>query len=160
VKQPLLSSGEIMSKLSYILKLLHLKVLNNWSDSSFDSLCKLQCRAWGATLPTSYYEAKKLINDLGLECVKIDACANYCILYWREYAHLHEFHTYRLPRWKPIEKGPSRGKEAPCKVLRYFLLKSQLRRLYMLIKMAKDMRWHKGERVEDGVIRYLADSIA
>jgi len=131
--------------------------VNNWGDSSSNSLLKLQCQAWEATLLDSYYEAKKLINDLGLECVKIDACTNDCILYWREYAQLNECRTCGFPIWKTIEKGPSRGKEVPCKVLHYFPLKSRLRRLYMSRKTVKDMRWHKDERVEDGVMRQLAD---
>ena len=37
-QEPLTMHGTTMSKLSYIVKLLHLKVLNNWSDKSFDSL--------------------------------------------------------------------------------------------------------------------------
>lgn len=73
-----------MTKLSYIVKLLHLKVLNNWSNSSFDIVLKLQREAWGTTLPDSYYEAKKSITDLVLECVKIDACENDCILFGKK----------------------------------------------------------------------------
>jgi len=30
----------------------------------------------------------------------------------------------------------------------------------MSIKMTKDMRWHKDEKVEDWVVRHLAESIA
>ena len=78
---PLTIHGTTMSKLSYIVKLMHLKVLHNWCDSSFDSLLQLERQGYGANLPTSYYEAKKLINDLGLDYSKIDACENNCILY-------------------------------------------------------------------------------
>uniref|UniRef100_A0A803N2V6 Transposase n=1 Tax=Chenopodium quinoa TaxID=63459 RepID=A0A803N2V6_CHEQI len=46
-QEPLTVDGSKMSKLSCIVKLLHLKVLNNWSDSSFDNLLKLQRQAWG-----------------------------------------------------------------------------------------------------------------
>uniref|UniRef100_A0A803N0D7 Uncharacterized protein n=1 Tax=Chenopodium quinoa TaxID=63459 RepID=A0A803N0D7_CHEQI len=45
-QEPLTIDGSKMSKLSYIMKLLHLKVLNNWSDSSFENLLKLQRQAW------------------------------------------------------------------------------------------------------------------
>uniref|UniRef100_A0A7N2LMQ0 Uncharacterized protein n=1 Tax=Quercus lobata TaxID=97700 RepID=A0A7N2LMQ0_QUELO len=37
-----------------------------------------------AELPDSLYEAKKMIRDLGLDYVKIDACRNNCMLYWKE----------------------------------------------------------------------------
>ncbi|XP_010670313.3 uncharacterized protein LOC104887394 [Beta vulgaris subsp. vulgaris] len=97
-QEPLTTNGGKMTKLSYIVKLLYLKVLNNWSDSSFDSLLKLQSKAWGTTLPDSCYEARKLITDLGLTCVKIDACENDCILYWREIAQLDKCSTCNLPR--------------------------------------------------------------
>ena len=64
--------------------------------------------------------------DLGLECVIVDACANDCILYWYEYVHLNDCPTFGFPRQKTIEKGPSKGKEAPYKVLSYFPLTSRL----------------------------------
>ncbi|XP_021750930.1 uncharacterized protein LOC110716606 isoform X1 [Chenopodium quinoa] len=160
-EEPLTSNGTTMSKLSYIVKLLHLKVLNNWSDSSFDSLLKLQGEAWGTNLPDSYYEAKKLISNLGLECVKIDACKNDCILYWKQNEHLDKCPTCSLPRYKNVPKGACNGtKKVPRKVLRHFPLKSRLQRLYMSRKTAKDMRWHKEERVDDEVMRHPADSAA
>ncbi|KAF7832296.1 uncharacterized protein G2W53_014629 [Senna tora] len=36
----------------------------------------------GAVIPNSYYDAKKVMKDLGL-----DACENDCILYFEEYAN-------------------------------------------------------------------------
>ena len=35
-------------------------------------------------LPLSIYEAKKTLNALGMECEKIHACPNDCILYRNE----------------------------------------------------------------------------
>ncbi|KAI9071962.1 hypothetical protein K1719_046073 [Acacia pycnantha] len=37
-----------------------------------------------ADIPSSFYEAKKIINRLGLNYQKIDACPNDCMLYWGE----------------------------------------------------------------------------
>ncbi|KAH0689484.1 hypothetical protein KY289_016842 [Solanum tuberosum] len=37
-----------------------------------------------ANLSNSYYEAKKIIQELGLSYNKIDACTNDCMLYWNE----------------------------------------------------------------------------
>ena len=45
-EEPLVVEDTTMSKLSYIVKLLHLKVLNNWTDSSMDNLLKLQIKLW------------------------------------------------------------------------------------------------------------------
>lgn len=142
-KVPLTMNNTTMSKLSYIVKLLHLKVLNNWCDNSFDSLLKLERQGYGANLPTSYYEAKKLIKDLGLDYCKIDACKNDCILYWKEYENLNKCPTCDLSRWKVEKESSSKGVKVPRKVLRYFPLKPRLQRLYMSRKTAKDMRWHK-----------------
>jgi hypothetical protein len=35
-------------------------------------------------LPNSFYEAKKIIWDLGLDCMKIDVCVNDRMLYWKK----------------------------------------------------------------------------
>ena len=142
-QEPLTMHGTTMSKLSYIVKLLHLKVLNNWSDKSFDSLLQLERQGYGAYLPTSYYEAKKLIKDLGLDYYKIDACENDCILYWKEHEKLIECPTCGLSRWKQEKEGSSKGVKVSRKVLRYFPLKPRLQRLYMCRNTSKDMRWHK-----------------
>ncbi|XP_021721140.1 uncharacterized protein LOC110688702 isoform X1 [Chenopodium quinoa] len=160
-QQPLTVDGTTMPKLSYIVKLLHLKVLNKWSGSSFDSLLKLQRQAYGSTIPDSYYEAKKLIKDLGLDYIKIDACQNYCTLYWKEKENLTKCPTCGLLRWKSDEKGSSKSiTKVPHKVLRYFPLKPRLQRLYMFRKTAEDMRWHSEDKFNDDIMRHPRDSIA
>ncbi|KAL0399915.1 UNVERIFIED_CONTAM: hypothetical protein Sradi_2334800 [Sesamum radiatum] len=35
-------------------------------------------------LPSNYYNAKKMIRDLGLPVEKIHACKNGCMLYWKD----------------------------------------------------------------------------
>ena len=51
-------------------------------------------------------------------------------------------------------------KKIPWKVLRYFPIKPRLQRLFISKDIAKDMRWHKDERLEDGdYLRHPADSI-
>ena len=34
-----------------------------------------------------FYRAKKMVNDLGLQYKKIDACPNHCMLYYKEDKH-------------------------------------------------------------------------
>ncbi|KAK0608016.1 hypothetical protein LWI29_024152 [Acer saccharum] len=110
-------------------------------------------------LPTSHYEAKKIIKDLGLHYEKIDACDNDCIIYYKEYGEALECPVCRLPRWQP--KGKSgKGKNVPWKVLRYFPITSRLQRLFMSSKTAASMRWHFENRVKDGLLRHPADSEA
>ena len=37
-----------------------------------------------ANFPNSYYEAKMIIQELGLSYNKIDVCTNDCVFYWKE----------------------------------------------------------------------------
>ncbi|KAH0768778.1 hypothetical protein KY290_012759 [Solanum tuberosum] len=91
-----------VSKLSFIVKLLHLKCLNHWSNKSMDELLIFfkEVLPDGSFVPTSFYEAKKVLRDLGLGYTKIDACQNDCILYWRDYANAQSCPKCGKSRWK------------------------------------------------------------
>ncbi|XP_050217554.1 uncharacterized protein LOC126668392 [Mercurialis annua] len=54
----------------------------------------------GETLPSSSYEVKKLMRDLGIGYVTIDACVNDCVLFWKENENLDTCPTCKAPRWK------------------------------------------------------------
>ena len=73
-----------LSKLSFIVKPLHLKSMNKWSEKSFGMLLELFKEAFpdGANVPKSFYEAKKVVRNLGLSYVKIDVYQNDCVLFW------------------------------------------------------------------------------
>ena len=64
------------TKLSFIIILFLMKCLNGWSNKSFTMLLELLKEALpeGETLPRNYYETKKVLRDLGLHYIKIDAC--------------------------------------------------------------------------------------
>ena len=51
-----------------MVKLMHVKVLNCWSDKSFDMLLQLLIDAFpkGSNIPKTYYDAKKMLRELGL----------------------------------------------------------------------------------------------
>ena len=71
------------SKLHFVIKLMHLKTLNGWSNKSVDMLLELFKDALpeGETLPKSHYEAKSLMSALGLHYIRIHACKNDCVLF-------------------------------------------------------------------------------
>lgn len=52
-----------------LVKLMHIEVLICWSYKSYDILLELLNEAFldGVNLPTSYYEAKKMLHDLGMQ---------------------------------------------------------------------------------------------
>ncbi|CAN1755647.1 hypothetical protein LINPERHAP1_LOCUS5807 [Linum perenne] len=98
-----LFTGCKSSKLSVLVKLLHIKTLGNWSNESFTMLLKMlkqDILPNASSLPDSYYESKKLIRDLGLSYNKIDACDNSCMLYWKEDKHLDSCRVCNKSRWK------------------------------------------------------------
>lgn len=64
------------STLSFVIKLLHLKVLNHWTNKSLDMLLELlrDILPDDAKIPKSYYEAKTMLREIGIGYESIDAC--------------------------------------------------------------------------------------
>ena len=72
-----------LSKLSFIVKLLQMKCLYWWSNNSVDALVSFleSILPRENACPASFCEARKVIQDLGLDYQKIDVCVNDCILF-------------------------------------------------------------------------------
>ncbi|PHT50389.1 hypothetical protein CQW23_10136 [Capsicum baccatum] len=70
-------------KLSFLVKLPNLKVYNKWSNKSFDMLLELlkETLPTDETLSKSYYDAKNILQGLGLGYISIHAGKNDCELY-------------------------------------------------------------------------------
>lgn len=157
-EQKLYPGCQKFSKLSFIMRLFQMKCLYGWSNNSFDSLLKLLVEALpeGNVLPDSMYDVRKIIKDLGLDYVKIDACANDCILFrGNEHENLNECPICGKSRWQANKKK----KSVPNKIVRYFPIIPRLQRLFMSKQVAEDMKWHKNKRIDDGVLRHPADSL-
>ena len=54
----------------------------------------------GNTLPTSHYEAKKILCLMGVDYRKIHVCPNNCILYRKEFEGLHKCPRCGVSRYK------------------------------------------------------------
>jgi hypothetical protein len=78
-----------------MLELMKLKATSRWSDTSFSALLELLTKVLPKPndLPSSNYQAKKIICLLTLVIEKIHAFPNHCILYQKE----HKFKD-RCPR--------------------------------------------------------------
>ena len=78
------------SALKFLVKLMHLKVINKCSNHYFDGLLELLVDAMpdGTILPKSNYEAKAKLRSIGLGYESIDACKHDCALFWKENANL------------------------------------------------------------------------
>jgi hypothetical protein len=158
--QRTLFPGSKMSLLNFMVKLMHIKVMNQWSNKSFNMLLELLKNVFPEDigLPTSTYDAKKMLSELGLGYETIHACKHDCVLFWKEHEFALRCPECDEPRYKP---NFGKGRKVPQKVLRYFPLKKRLQRLFISRHTAKEMRWHAEGRVEvEGVLRHPADGEA
>ncbi|KAF5481180.1 hypothetical protein F2P56_001853 [Juglans regia] len=156
-RKPLYPNCTEFSKLSFIVKLLHIKTVGGWTVKSFDMVIKLLQAAFPhALFPSSYNEARRLQRGLGFSYTKIHVCPNDCVLFWKDHANKDECPKCNASRWASSTTNQQR---IPQKVLRYFPLKPRLQRLFMSKKTAQAMRWHVEERVDDpNFMRHPADS--
>ncbi|XP_062120517.1 uncharacterized protein LOC133834781 [Humulus lupulus] len=147
------------SALNFLVKLMHVKLLNKWSEKYFDMLLGLMKKAFPfAILPNSHYEAKSKVSDIGLGYEIIHVCQHDCALFWKENADLNNCPICGESLW--VNKR-TKGKKVPKKVVRYFPLTPRLKRLFSSRHTALDMRWHDFERPkENGVLRHPADGQA
>ncbi|KAL6551327.1 hypothetical protein OROMI_021815 [Orobanche minor] len=148
-----------ISKTSFIIQFLHLKVYNKLSNRAVDMMLSLMKSAFpdGETLPSTCYGAKKYLRDLGLGYECIHECKYDCVLFWNEKKKLEACPTCGTSRWK-VNSGI--GKKIPHKILRYFPVKPRLQRLFMSSKTSKKMVWHKQKCMDDDYMRHPADSTA
>ena len=88
------------SSLTFIVKLMHIKVLNRWSNKSFDMLLELLSDAFpeGNKIPRNHYEAKRMLRDLGLGYETIHVCRFDCVLYWKEHKDAEQCPVYGFER--------------------------------------------------------------
>ena len=76
--------------------MMHVKVLNGWSNKFFDMMLELIKRVFpmcGTNIPSSFYEAKQKLCDLGLGYETIHACKYDCVLFQKEFENLQQCPT-------------------------------------------------------------------
>ena len=98
--------------MSTVLRLFNIKARNGWIDKSFTELLELfhQILPEGNTLPTTHYEAKKIL------------CPMDCILYRKEFEGLHKCPICGVSRYKVKDNDgddDDMKKSPPAKVLWY-----------------------------------------
>jgi hypothetical protein len=122
------------TQLRFLIRLLHIKLFGGWSNRSINMLLDLLNDALeGSTLPKIFQEAKKLVKTIGIGYNSIHACENDCILYCKGNVDLNSCPKCKVSRWKSERKSldGKRIHKVPMKVLRYFPIKKQLKRLFL-----------------------------
>ncbi|CAM8957633.1 unnamed protein product [Rhodiola kirilowii] len=89
---PLYEGCSKYTRLSATLNLFNMKAKNGWSDISFTELLTLvkDMLPEENTLPNHFYEAKKVMCPMGIECKKIHVCPNNCTLYENTYKDMDD----------------------------------------------------------------------
>ena len=122
-----LYNGCSLSSLSSKLLLYNLKVVHGWLEASLNELLfllKNKILPSNNYLPCSTYEAKKKIQEMGLQYDNIHACPNDFILYRGDNATLEQCPICKEGRWK------KENSKVPHKVLRHCPLLPRLIRQY------------------------------
>ncbi|CAN6541280.1 unnamed protein product [Malus baccata var. baccata] len=129
-------------KLEVVVRLYQIKCLVGMPDEIFTTLLDLIKRMLpeGDCLSESCYKAKKLINDLGLTYVKIDACPNDCMIYWKDTSELTVCSVCGESRYKITNAKDSSRKKIAAK------------------HTAEHMKWHATECPKDEFMRHPSDS--
>ena len=154
--------GSKFTKLSMLVKLFNFKARHGLSDRGFSELLAFQKATMPDenVLPSSIYEAKKVLSTLGMGYEKIHACPNDCILYRKEYLNVEICPTCKCSRWKLVKDSKEERRGIPAKVLWYIPPIPRFKRLFRNAEHAKSLRWHADERIDDGKFRHPADSPA
>ncbi|XP_039851410.1 uncharacterized protein LOC120709835 [Panicum virgatum] len=148
------------TRLSFIIKLLHIKVYNRITTSGFDAFLELLSSSLKNVpgLPKSYNEMKALLRKIGFGYVCIYVCKYDCALFWKDHEGDDHCPVCGFTRWKVNKEG---RKKVPHKVLRYFPIIPRLQRFFMSKQWAQYARWHKEKRVPiENEMRHPADGEA
>ncbi|XP_068504318.1 uncharacterized protein [Phaseolus vulgaris] len=160
---PLWEGCENHSELSASLEALSLKSDYNMSEGCFNRMVQLM----GETMPkdhrmvNNFFQAKKLVEKLGLGCTKIDCCPKGCMLYYREHCHKSITNCFicGMERYKTVTR---RGieKKIAIKKMWYFPIIPRLRRLYSSMATAPHMRWHSENQRDPSILSHPSDGEA
>ncbi|XP_058767341.1 uncharacterized protein LOC131641034 [Vicia villosa] len=163
-----LFDGSSESKLSMCVRLLAAK--SNWNvpDQCLEFFVKmmLDSTAMKDNLPTTFYEAKKLVSKLGLRVRKIDCCINGCMLFYdNEFGTqdglLEECKFCMSPRYKVPSRAVNTNQDrVAVKSMFYLPIIPRLKRMFASMHTASQMTWHHTNKTSSGTMRHPSDGEA
>ena len=119
--QSLYIGHEIHFALSVFVRIMSIKCDWNVAHDAVDEFLKLMGETTPKehNVPRNYYEARKLVSQLGLISKKIDCCINGCMLYYKDDIENSKCKFCRSPHYKP---GRGNRKQVPMKRMHYLSL--------------------------------------
>ena len=103
-----------VSALTFVVQMMHVKVLNKFSIKAFEQILKIfrDVLPNNHNIPMSHYEAKRILRKLGLGYETIHVCENDCTLFWKEHKDATKCPICGFSRYKLKGK---RKKNVPVK---------------------------------------------
>ncbi|WVZ85079.1 hypothetical protein U9M48_032037 [Paspalum notatum var. saurae] len=136
--------------LDTVSRLMAIKSKHNISNSCSNDITELVFEVIPSDhkLPKKLYFAKKMMAGLGMKYEKIDVCPSNCMLFWRKNDKLSTCRHCGKSRYIQVknEAGENVDTTVPAKQLRYIPIIPRLKRLFLSMKIAKSIRWHKERR--------------
>uniref|UniRef100_A0A8R7TUQ9 Transposase-associated domain-containing protein n=1 Tax=Triticum urartu TaxID=4572 RepID=A0A8R7TUQ9_TRIUA len=143
------------SRLSIVGRLMTIKTQHNLSEACYDEMMTLIHDIVGddaaKDLPANFHRSKKLVHSLAMPYVKIHACPNNCMIYYKENENKEKCTICKEPRYEETTAG-NKSTKIPRKVLCYLPITPRLQRLYMSQSTAKHMDYHARPRDSDEVM--------
>ncbi|KAG8372438.1 hypothetical protein BUALT_Bualt12G0066200 [Buddleja alternifolia] len=90
---------------------------NEQAKTFFKLLDDARQELYSGFIAKSYYEVHKIIGALGLACIKIDACPNDCMLYWKEHENDAFCHVCKTSRYAQAENDSINEDDSSTKYL-------------------------------------------
>jgi hypothetical protein len=152
-----------VAQLTAVARLMAIKSQHNLSAECMNKFLKLfdDVLPENHKMPKNLYECQCILRGLKMPYIKIDACVNNCMIYYKEDKDKEKCDFCGESRYvhvEPTQQG-HRRKPIPRKVLRYLPFIPRLQRMYMEAKTAKHMRWHKeGRRRNRNVMVHPSDA--
>ena len=109
-KKKLYDGCTSFTRLTFLLRLVHIKTLSGMATEYFEMLLDLLRKViptGEVIIPKTFYEVKKFVATLGLDYKKIDACPNDCILYYKGNENLEECPKCGVSRWIKHAQNPT-----------------------------------------------------
>lgn len=163
-----LFEGSSYSKLSMRVRLLIVKSNGNVPDQCLEFFIKMMLDATPTkdNLPTSFYDAKRLVSKLGLKVRKIDCCISGCMFFYdNEFGTndgaLEECKFCKSLRYKIRSKAINhKQKRVVVKSLFYLSIIPKLKGMFASMHNASQMTWHHTNKISSCIMRHPSDGEA